>query len=178
MTPSIDRTSGPELIAAILGELRGSLRELRCGVTERMIKLGVSMTQMHVLWLLDHHDGMPMSRLADLLDVSVSNSTGLIDRMEERSLVERTRVPDDRRLVLVRLGPEGIRVLGKLEAMQHERLQRALAHLEPGRLCGVLDAFADFHTAIEGDLGAPNHTHCPDLPPAAASSALPASTSR
>ena len=178
MTPSIDRTSGPELIDAIVGELRGSLRELRCGTTERMINLGVSMTQMHVLWLLEHHDGMPMSRLADLLDVSVSNSTGLIDRMEERGLVERTRVPDDRRLVLVRLGPEGIRVLGELEAMQHERLQRALAHLEPARLCGVLDAFADFHTAIEADLGAPGHTHCTDLSPAAASLALPASTSR
>jgi DNA-binding MarR family transcriptional regulator len=175
---SIDRASSSELIAAILGELRGSLRELRCGTTERMIKLGVSMTQMHVLWLLEHHGEVAMSRLADLLDVSVSNSTGLIDRMEERGLVERTRVPDDRRLVLARLGAEGIRVLGHLEALQHDRLQRALAHLEPEHLCGVLEAFTDFHAAIEADLGAAGHTHCTDLSPAAASPSLPATTSR
>ncbi len=150
---TIDRDSSPDLIAAILAEVKGSLRELRCGTTERMIRLGVSMTQMHVLWLLEHHGDVPMSRLADLLDVSVSNSTGLIDRMEERGLVERLRVPDDRRLVLVRIGPEGIRVLHELEESHHDRLQRALAHLEPGRLCGVLEAFTDFHSAIEADLG-------------------------
>ena len=67
-----------------------------------MVKLGVSMTQVHVLSLLQHHGDVPMSRLADLLDVSVSNATGLIDRMEERGLVERVRVPDDRRVVIVR----------------------------------------------------------------------------
>ena len=44
---------------------------------------------------------MPMSRLAEMLDVSLSNATGLIDRMEERGFVERIRVPDDRRVVLV-----------------------------------------------------------------------------
>jgi DNA-binding MarR family transcriptional regulator len=156
---NIDRSSSPDLIAAILAEVKGSLRELRCGTTERMIRLGVSMTQMHVLWLLEHHGDVPMSRLADLLDVSVSNSTGLIDRMEEHGLVERVRVPDDRRLVLVRLGPEGIRVLRELEDSHHDRLQRALAHLEPARLCGVLEAFTDFHSAIEADLGPHTHVH-------------------
>ena len=47
-----------------------------------------------------------MSRLAELLDVSLSNATGIVDRMEERGLVERVRVPDDRRVVLVRIGPQ------------------------------------------------------------------------
>ncbi len=156
---TIDRGSSPDLIAAILAEVKGSLRELRCGTTERMIRLGVSMTQMHVLWLLEHHGDVPMSRLAELLDVSVSNSTGLIDRMEEHGRVERVRVPDDRRLVLVRLGPEGIRVLRELEDSHHVRLQRALAHLDPARLCGVLEAFTDFHSAIEADLGPHAHVH-------------------
>jgi DNA-binding MarR family transcriptional regulator len=175
---SIDRSSPSELIAAIVGELRGSLRELRCGTLERMIGLGVSMTQMHVLWLLEHHGEVPMSRLAELLDVSLSNSTGLIDRMEERGLVERTRVPDDRRLVVVRLGPEGIRILGQLQALQHDRLQRALARVDPGRLGGVLEAFTEFHSAIEADLGAAGHIHCTDRSTAVASPALPASPSR
>ena len=44
-----------------------------------------------------------MSRLAEMLDVSLSNATGLIDRMEERGFVERIRVPEDRRVVLVRI---------------------------------------------------------------------------
>jgi DNA-binding MarR family transcriptional regulator len=157
--PAIPGHAADDLVEAIVGELRGSLRELRCGTMERIIRLGVSMTQIHVLWLLEHHGDMPMSRLAELLDVSVSNSTGLIDRMEERSLVERMRVPGDRRVVLVRIGPQGIRVLGELEAMHHERLRRALARLEPTRLSGVLEAFSDFRTAIEADLCPECHSH-------------------
>ena len=44
---------------------------------------------------------MTMSRLAELLDVSLPNVTGIVDRMEERGLVERGRDADDRRLVTV-----------------------------------------------------------------------------
>ncbi len=44
---------------------------------------------------------MPMSKLADALDVSVASLTGIIDRMEARGLVERRREPGDRRVVLV-----------------------------------------------------------------------------
>lgn len=156
---SIDRTDATQLVPAILAELGGALHELRCGMTERMIHLGVSMTQLHVLWLLEHHGEVPMSRLAELLDVSVSNSTGLIDRMEERGLVERARVRDDRRLVKVRLGPEGLRVLRELEDSRLDRVQRALAPLDPERLCGVLQAFTDFRSAIQADLGPHDHSH-------------------
>jgi DNA-binding MarR family transcriptional regulator len=34
---------------------------------------------------------MTMSHLADVLNVSLSGTSGLIDRMEERGFVERTR---------------------------------------------------------------------------------------
>ncbi len=47
------------------------------------------MAQLHILCILHGHGQMPMSRLADVLDVSLSNATGLIDRMEERGFVER-----------------------------------------------------------------------------------------
>ena len=57
------------------------------------------MTQLHILYMLDRHGEMPMSRLAEVLDVSLSNATGLIDRIEERGFIERIRVaggPPDR----------------------------------------------------------------------------------
>ena len=61
------------------------------------------MTHLHVMWRLEEPGELTMSRLAEFLDVSLSNATGLVDRIEERGLVERSRVPDDRRVVLVRL---------------------------------------------------------------------------
>ena len=110
----------------------------RCAGTGRLVKAGVSMTHMHVMWLLQHHGELSMSRLAELLDVSFSNATGIIDRMEERGLVERVRVPDDRRVVLVRIAPRGIDALEETEALKQDRLQAILGHLDdgPGRSGG------------------------------------------
>jgi DNA-binding MarR family transcriptional regulator len=59
------------------------------------------MTHLHVLRPLRHHGAMPLGRLADLLGRSMSSTTGIVDRMEERRFVERVRVPDDRRVGLV-----------------------------------------------------------------------------
>src|SRR3954452_3588223 len=107
--PKATKGQPDELIDAIVSDLHGMIGSLRCAGTGRMVKAGISMTHLHILWVLDHHGELPMSRLAELLDVSVSNATGLIDRMEERGLVERVRVADDRRVVIVRASSDGVR---------------------------------------------------------------------
>jgi DNA-binding MarR family transcriptional regulator len=184
--PRGDPSKPDDVIELIVRELRGALKELRRSTAERIIRQGVSMTQIHVLWLLDNHGELPMSRLAELLAVSPSNSSGLIDRMVERQLVERRRVQDDRRLVVVGIGPEGSRLLRELEEVHHDGLRRALGRLEPQRLAAVLTAFSDFRAAIEADLG-PQRSALTDAPatakpataqpatPTAAPSARPAS---
>ena len=98
-----------------------------------MVKQGVSMTHLHVLWMLEHHGELTMSRLADLLDVSLSNATGLIDRMEERGLVERDPRPDDRRVVLVR-SPRGARRPRRGPVVKEDLIQTILAGSTHGQL--------------------------------------------
>jgi DNA-binding MarR family transcriptional regulator len=164
--PRIGAGTPDDVIESIVRELRGALRELRRSTAERIIRQGVSMTQIHVLWLLDNHGELPMSRLAELLAVSPSNSSGLIDRMVERQLVERRRVQDDRRLVVVGIGAEGSRLLRELEEVHHDGLRRALRRLEPQRLAAVLTAFSDFRAAIEADLG-PRPSPLTDAPASA-----------
>ena len=67
------------------------------------------MPHFHLMSMLDRHGPMTMSRIAELLGVSVSNVTGIIDRIEERGLVERIRNPNDRRVVHVPLTDAGRR---------------------------------------------------------------------
>src|SRR5215212_1917578 len=116
-TPSAD-----PIIDAIVGELHGMIGSLRCAGTGRMVKAGISMTHLHILWVLEHHGEMTMSHLAEMLDVSFSNATGLIDRMEERGLVERVRVPDDRRVVIVRASADGVRIRDEIETLKQDRM--------------------------------------------------------
>lgn len=146
---------GPEndALERIVEGIHDMIAGFRCAGTGRMVKAGVSMTHMHVMWLLQHHGDLSMSRLAELLDVSFSNATGIVDRMEERGLVERVRVPDDRRVVLVRIGPKGEDALEELEALKQGRLQAILAHLSPAQVDRVAAALDDIHGAVVAELG-------------------------
>src|SRR5947207_15345030 len=125
--PGAATPSTEPLLDSILEELHGMIGSLRCAGTGRMVKAGISMTHLHILWVLDHHGELPMSRLADLLDVSLSNATGLIDRMAERGLIDRIRVENDRRVVLVRASADGARIRDEIEALKQDRLRSVLA---------------------------------------------------
>src|SRR5690349_21638716 len=92
---------------ALIADVRSFLGELKCVGSERLLRMGISMAQLHVLHVLERHGELAMSRLAETLDVSFSAATGLVDRIEERGFVERIRVPSDRRVVLVRITAGG-----------------------------------------------------------------------
>jgi DNA-binding MarR family transcriptional regulator len=140
----------PALVAEIIAGFRAAFGELRCMGSERLHRAGVSMTHFHLLSMLDRHGDMAMSRIAELLDVSLSNATGLVDRIEERGFVERVRVADDRRVVRVRLTPEGIRMLAEVELLKDDMLQRILGKLDGAALAGVSQAMTDLRGAVEG----------------------------
>ena len=129
------------------------------------------MTHFHVLTLLRHHDAMPMGKLADILDASMSSATGIIDRMEERGLVERVRVPDDRRIVLVRPTQAGLDLVDEVELVKSEVMEDAIARLDPAQLERLTAATADLGAAIalvlaeqpgHDGLATCNHAHGPN----------------
>jgi DNA-binding MarR family transcriptional regulator len=141
---------GRELVERIMDEFHVAMGELRCAGTERLVKAGVSMTHLHIMGLLSRHGETSMSRIAELLDVSLSNATGLIDRMAERGLVERVRVPDDRRVVLVRLSEGGHAQLDALEMLRRDLLQKILARMDATQLMRLSRSLADVHEAVTG----------------------------
>jgi DNA-binding MarR family transcriptional regulator len=162
--PAPQRTPTAAAKAAIVADFRASMGELKCIGSERMVRAGVSMTQLHVLHMVEHHGEMPMSRLAEMLDVSLSNATGLIDRVAERGFVERIRVATDRRMVVIKLTPTGRQMMDEMEDLRDEILRRVLEQLSPTQLAGVATAMADLRDAVavtttDLESGAHHHTH-------------------
>ena len=74
----------------------------------------LSPVQFHALHLIEPGRPLPMGRLAGTLGCDASNVTGLVDRLEARGLVQRLPSPDDRRVKVVQLTPEGSRVRSEL----------------------------------------------------------------
>jgi hypothetical protein len=93
-----------------------------------------------------------MGRLAEILDASMSSATGIIDRMEERGLVERVRVPDDRRVVLVRPTQTGLDLVDEAELVKSDVMAAALGRMAPEQLERLAAATADLHAAITAEL--------------------------
>ena len=76
--------------------------------------LDLSPAQCHVLHLIEPGRPLPMRRLADTLSCDASNVTGLVDRLEDRGLVERRPSADDRRVKMLQLTPDGSRLRSSL----------------------------------------------------------------
>lgn len=74
----------------------------------------------HVIALRSLERPIPMGELARLLACDNSNVTGIIDRLEERGLVERRAAKGDRRVKLVALTPEGRRLKEGVDARMAE----------------------------------------------------------
>lgn len=68
---------------------------------------GLTTSQVAVLQLLRQHDGQPITDLAASLSLGKSSLTGLIDRLGQLGLVRRAATPQDGRVSLIYLEPEG-----------------------------------------------------------------------
>lgn len=88
-------------------------------------ELGLTPGHLKVLMQLEPGLGRPMGSLAHSFACDASTMTWLVDRLEERGLVERRMLPGDRRVKTVVLTPRGIETKARL----HERLYEPPAEL-------------------------------------------------
>jgi DNA-binding MarR family transcriptional regulator len=157
-------TAGHDQATTIIADFRSMMSQLKCASSERLLRLGVSMAQVHIMYTLQRTGEMTMSHLADVLNVSLSNATGLIDRMEERGFIERYRVPTDRRIVLVRLTPSGEALLGEVDALSDDLLRSVLGRLPTSQLRGVGQAMSALRAAVDSTVGPIPDRHLASTP--------------
>lgn len=74
-------------------------------------------------------EGLSCSGIGERLVTRDSDITRLIDRLIGMKLVERTRSTEDRRVVLTRINPKGLKLLAKLDEPMLELHQRSLLHM-------------------------------------------------
>ncbi len=139
---------GDDAIDAIIRELEPMMAYQRKAMMQAWQDRSVSKLNLVVLMLLENHGPMPMSRLAALIDVSMSNLTGIIDRMEQHALVERVRDDRDRRLVFVSATRMGAERCEEMEGLRREQLRRLMETLDGADQAVVLLAAGALARAV------------------------------
>jgi DNA-binding MarR family transcriptional regulator len=96
---------------------------------------GISASQYNVLRILRGADqALPCLEVAARMITQLPDITRLVDRLEASGLVERTRTPEDRRVVLIGITEQGVALLNTLDKPVVALHRQQLGHLTPAEL--------------------------------------------
>jgi len=112
---------------------------------------GISEPQYNVLRILRGVGGcgVACSEIGNRMIARVPDVTRLVDRLEGARLVERCRIPNDRRVVQVKITEAGRDVLGRLDGPLQELAVRLLRHMTRPELADLIRLLEKARTSPE-----------------------------
>ena len=102
----------------------------------------ISLTQLTCIYIVDQHDGLSMSELADDLCMSNQQLTKIVDALVELDLVERVCDPNNRRKFFAKPTEKGKNMLASLKTEVDRKLTFALRKKSPDEIDKLYDSFA------------------------------------
>jgi DNA-binding MarR family transcriptional regulator len=94
--------------------------------------------QLTVLKMLESFGDLSLSELSERIRAQNSTVTGIIDRMEQASLVVRVRSTEDRRVFKIKLTDKGAKIARNIAVEPMEIFRSALAALSPAEVRDLL----------------------------------------
>jgi len=122
-------------------------------LTRRLITVlkgdDLSSNQYNVLRILRGSPaGLPCGEIASRMITRDPDITRLLDRLEKRNLISRCRETKDRRMVMARITPDGLKVLGRLDEPVEEAHRKQLGHLGRERLRALSELLLAARSAV------------------------------
>ena len=150
VSPPLNSTPArEELLGDVLNELNQiSMRDFQ-GALKRWHEGTLSLVHLNLLMLLRARGPLTMTHLAELLDVSVASATGIVDRMEKKGVIARTRSEEDRRVVEVSVTQGGEEIFSAMQAERQSRLTQLLSEIKDDDLAALLQGLRAFRDARE-----------------------------
>jgi MarR family 2-MHQ and catechol resistance regulon transcriptional repressor len=100
---------------------------------------GISLAQFRLLRTLARQGAMPIGQFAARVGITAAAATQLLDGLETRGLVQRTRCGDDRRVVNIDLTAEGQRRAKESLAHHRQQFEAALDGLSAAQVHAGVD---------------------------------------
>jgi DNA-binding MarR family transcriptional regulator len=118
------------LVPQILKLSEEIFQEIKLSVPPEWLTSDMTIAQLRVLLLLHTEGQSRMSPIASTLGIAVSTATGIVDNLVKKELVTRGVDPEDRRVVICALSPQGQEIINRIWALgqfQMEKLLRGLS---------------------------------------------------
>jgi DNA-binding MarR family transcriptional regulator len=114
--------------------------------------IDLTMPQMVTLLVIRQYGSCRMGTLVEATRQSGGTVTGIVDRLIQDGLVERSHASDDRRAVEVRLTAEGEERAQRVIAARHEDMYRILGGFNDEQLSDFANLLRMFTEALHDDL--------------------------
>ncbi|MHB8451204.1 MAG: MarR family winged helix-turn-helix transcriptional regulator [Mycobacteriales bacterium] len=133
--PDGDRTAAAEVWRLLLSSAMAQFGR----TSQILVELGLTPGHMRALLMLDPGEPRPIGALAHSFACDASTMTWLVDRLEERGLVERRGSASDRRVRTVALTEQGLATKAELERRLYDPPPELRA-IDPGALVALRSA--------------------------------------
>jgi DNA-binding MarR family transcriptional regulator len=117
------------------------------------VEEGITEPQFQALMLLVENGSMLMRKMSDEMLVTPANVTGIMDRLEEKSMVRRTAGKEDRRATIIEITSEGKALYGRVAIKKAEMLQKALATFTKEELTTLNSLLEKFQREMSRSIG-------------------------
>lgn len=113
--------------------LRRTSNRLRDELRKKIEDHGITWPQFHALYHIGEQ-GIPANELARELQCNASNMTGLVDRMADSGWVYREHSKEDRRVWLIKLTEEGLRLKNEVQPQHRDNIRQRMGILSEAEL--------------------------------------------
>lgn len=136
-------------------------RQMRVDADKRARLSGMTRAQWVILVHLERQPGLSQAELAALVEVEPITVARLIDRLENRGLVERRHDPNDRRIWRLHLTPEATPELAIIHDYRTTLRRRMSAGIDPAVIDGLTDMLLRMKDNLNADVD-PARDETPD----------------
>lgn len=116
-------------------------RLLRTVFARRVREVGLTRAQWLALTRINRRPGMSQSELAEMMEIEKAPAGRIVDRLEEKSWIERRAEPSDRRINRIYLTEQGARIHAAIAPLADATIRDAVAGLtraEQARLVALM----------------------------------------
>jgi DNA-binding MarR family transcriptional regulator len=117
------------------------------------VEEGITEPQFQALMLLVENGPVLMRKMSDEMLVTPANVTGIMDRLEEKSLVRRTAGKEDRRATIIEITSEGKALYERVAIKKADMLQKALATFSKDELMTLNNLLEKFQREMSRSIG-------------------------
>ena len=123
---------------------------LQTQVEAKLKLFGLTGTQYNALRILRGAgpEGLPCREIGERMITRDPDITRLLDRLEARGLVARSRQKKDRRVVQARITPAGTQLLKKLDRPMDAMHRKQFAHVPAAHLKQLLEHLKEIRSAV------------------------------